>query len=304
MKEISVTDASDLRRYRTEIPNVVLSLGLTPFELALYVHLKRTAGDDGSCWKSTATLADESGMSTGMVIKAREGLKKPRVELDGKPLITDITDSSHPGRARHLITITGIWVENFASFDARQKSPHDVQKSCGDVQKSPHDIQKSPHDIKKEPLEERTSEEVCVTRSARSTPRRQAFPLNPVTKATRSPDAKQGSPPDANSQHPAVAAYLEVCGVLPNRQQRKDIIAEVTDLDRWRSVLTQFMREGQKAQRVDWTLERYANNGLRAVPAAPGVPPSETAEDKARKQEELKARARGGGASQGRSARA
>jgi hypothetical protein len=51
MSEIKARDAGDLRKYRTEIPNLVLELGLSPYALALYVHLKRTAGQDGACYK-------------------------------------------------------------------------------------------------------------------------------------------------------------------------------------------------------------------------------------------------------------
>lgn len=153
------TDNSREREWRTEVPNIVFSLGLTPFELTLYVHLKRTAGDDGGCWKSNVTLAKETGMSTGMVIKAREGLKRPQTALDGMALITDVEDSSKPGRARHLITINDIWTDNFAAYIARRKASRDEQKSPRDFQTSSGDIQKSPHDTKKEPVEERTNEE-------------------------------------------------------------------------------------------------------------------------------------------------
>jgi len=73
MSEIHGRDAGDLKKYRTEIPNVVFTLGLDPYALTLYCHLKRTTGaaDGGLCYKSTRTLADETGMSAGKVSEAR-----------------------------------------------------------------------------------------------------------------------------------------------------------------------------------------------------------------------------------------
>src|SRR5436190_23581930 len=94
----SVTDEGDLRAYYAAIPNIVLHLGLNPFELALYVHFKQAAGDKGGvCWKSRATIARESGMSSGMVTKARQALETKRRELGGRALIRVREDKSKTG---------------------------------------------------------------------------------------------------------------------------------------------------------------------------------------------------------------
>jgi len=105
----SVTDNGDLHRYRTEIPNIVFRLGLSPYELALYAHLKQTAGDGGQCWKSTSILARETGMSAGMVSKAKEGLTCPRRELDGNALVTVRQEQgTHGGKPRDHVTFTEV----------------------------------------------------------------------------------------------------------------------------------------------------------------------------------------------------
>lgn len=57
--------------------------------------------------------------------------------------------------------------------------------------------------------------------------------------------------------HPAVVLYREICSYKPNDQQQVSIISLVTNLDLYRDVLVQFMREGRPPKRVDWTLERY-----------------------------------------------
>jgi hypothetical protein len=74
----AIFDEGDLRKYRTEIPNMVYDIGLTPYEGWLYGHFKRVCGakPEGMCWKSVATLAKETGMSTGRVSEARRELER------------------------------------------------------------------------------------------------------------------------------------------------------------------------------------------------------------------------------------
>lgn len=142
----SVTDEGDLRQYYAAIPNIVLQLGLNPFELALYVHFKQAAGDKGGvCWKSRATIARESGMSSGMVTKARQALEKKRPQLGGRPLIRVKEESSKTGgKPTVQVTITNIWGANFAKFSP---SYHDVDTKHST---SPDDVQGVPpslHDV-------------------------------------------------------------------------------------------------------------------------------------------------------------
>lgn len=146
-----ITDSGDLRKYRTEIPNIIYSLGLTPFELALYNALKRTAGQNGTSRKSTPTLAKESGMSPGMVSKAKVGLAKPRPLLGNKPLIVINKEKNrNGGKAKDMIDIVDIWRENMAYFSKEQ-----VHQNEGQVHGV--NVTSSPSEIKKEPLEERTT---------------------------------------------------------------------------------------------------------------------------------------------------
>jgi hypothetical protein len=39
--------AREIRKYRTEIPNMVFDVGLTGNQIALYAHIKRRAGAEG-----------------------------------------------------------------------------------------------------------------------------------------------------------------------------------------------------------------------------------------------------------------
>lgn len=183
-----VTDEGNPRKYRTEIPNIVLTLGLTPYELTLYVHLKRTAGADGICWKSTATLARETGMSSGMISKAKLSLQRV-IEPLTKPLII-VSDEVNQkgGKPNHSITVTDVWLQNMAHFASSQdevandpRSPHERASSSGEVASSYSEFTSSPHEIRNKPQEEITLEEGTLEEPQRASPRADA-------RGTRLPD--------------------------------------------------------------------------------------------------------------------
>jgi hypothetical protein len=137
----AIEDEGDLKKYRTEIPNMVYDIGLTPYEGWLYGHFKRVCGakPDGMCWKSVATLAKETGMSTGRVSEARR-------ELERRGLIK-LEQPKGPGTTV-TVTIVDIWPQNMAryanpSYYERGSSPHEGGSSRGETKKEP---------FKKEPI--------------------------------------------------------------------------------------------------------------------------------------------------------
>ena len=156
----------DLRNYFAAIPNLVFKLGLSPYELTLYCHFKQAAGDDGGvCWKSRTTIARESGMSLGMVTKARVALERQRSELQGRPLITVTEEPNRAGgKPTCHVSITDIWSANMLRFTT---SPHDLaQPTSHSAQAtSPDDGQRhvttfatSPHGHKEEPFKKNQEE--------------------------------------------------------------------------------------------------------------------------------------------------
>lgn len=175
MAKHSFADHGDLRKYFAAIPNIVFTLGLNPYELALYAHFKQAAGDSGGvCWKSRATIAREAGMSAGMVTKARQALERSRSELNGASLITVQEEPSKTGgNPTCAVTITDVWPLNMAKYST---SPHDVATSHHDgeaLAPSPHDQRRhtvtlapSPHDLKEKPLK-KNQEEVMRQRGTR-----------------------------------------------------------------------------------------------------------------------------------------
>lgn len=120
-------DQSSLRKYRTEIPNLFLDIGLSPYEFTLYAHMKRTAGDNGECYKSTATLAKAVGCSVGKIKSARDAL------ID-RGLIT--AERPDDRRKTLIIRIIDWWPENMKHFscspDGDSRSPGEHECSCGD----------------------------------------------------------------------------------------------------------------------------------------------------------------------------
>lgn len=118
MAENKVIDLSSLHKFRTEIPNIVLDIGLTIYEKILYLELKRIAGDSGKCFMSNSNLAKKCGMSARHLIRCKKSLSVPRKELNGKALIV-IQEQKNPhtgGESTSLISITCVWEENFKSF--------------------------------------------------------------------------------------------------------------------------------------------------------------------------------------------
>lgn len=140
-------DDADLKRYRTEIPNMVYDIGMTPYEVALYGHFKRVCGaqEDGECWKSVATLAKETRMSAGRVSEARK-------ELARRGLIR--IEYTRPGGSV-TVTIVDIWPQNMARYapaatlqDMKAPSQYEGHPSRNP---SRHETKKEP---KKKPKEE------------------------------------------------------------------------------------------------------------------------------------------------------
>lgn len=145
-----VTDQGPSHKYRTEVPNLVLELGLRPFPLALYLHLKRTAGDGGQCEKTSRRIAAEmGGISVAAISAAKAELAVPREALGGKALIEvhPIADGKGTRFARDVITIVDVWPENMDRF-GRSADPAAVHIPNGEPPQSPptvHSMNRAVH---------------------------------------------------------------------------------------------------------------------------------------------------------------
>jgi len=88
--------------------------------------------------------------------------------------------------------------------------------------------------------------------------------------ATPPPRPPQAAPviPEACRDHPAVRAYVDALHETPNAVQAAQIAASVTDLDRWRQVLTDWQLNGWGERSVGKMLDRYQKGGAGASAAS------------------------------------
>lgn len=64
-----------LRTHYSMIPNIIDDLDLSPYDVRLYMHIKRVAGENGTCFQSLKTMSDACRMSRPMVCKSKERLE-------------------------------------------------------------------------------------------------------------------------------------------------------------------------------------------------------------------------------------
>jgi hypothetical protein len=169
-----IVDDSDLKKYRTEIPNIICDLGLTGAAQALYLQLKRTCGANGGVsWKGTKALAKSLRVSTGQITS----LKK---QLWGAGLINIEIEISKRGYNHH-ITIVDIWEMNLRYFmkdlsldeiktKLMRKEIAYPQIGCSNNEKGSSIIEDGCSDIERrnKPIEERTKEEDSAETSSSS----------------------------------------------------------------------------------------------------------------------------------------
>jgi len=145
-KRDEIIDKSDLRKYRTELPNLLDDMGLSVYAFRLYAHIKRVAGasENGRCYQGTRTMAEACKMSVGQVSKAKREL------LNANPALIEI----HPGEKGQsdTIFILDIWQENFARYSGQRCSPSERGCSPDEQGCSPSERGCSPGERKKEPM--------------------------------------------------------------------------------------------------------------------------------------------------------
>lgn len=104
----SERDDSDLRKYRTEIPNMADD-DLDPFQYRLYAHYKRVCGaTGGECYEGVRTTAERTKMSNEKVISTRQWLANNGwITIDQR------------AKGTFSITIVDRWGENFVRYSER-----------------------------------------------------------------------------------------------------------------------------------------------------------------------------------------
>lgn len=165
MSDVSfVSDEGDLRKYRTEIPNLIDDLGLSPHAYRLYGHMKRVCGAEpnGRCYQGTRTLAKHCKMSVGKISEAKK-------ELLAFRLITVETFPASENRPDE-VRILDIWRTNFERYAPRSEYEH--PSSNGEHPRSGGERKKEPR--KKQPIKKVLSEREKA-RERRRAQEREAF---------------------------------------------------------------------------------------------------------------------------------
>jgi len=115
-KENQVIDHDSLHRYRTEIPNILLDMELDPYELTLYLHLKRIAGDKGKCFASNKHLEEKTKISHWKLIHSKRILvQKGLIKITTRKKTNKSADTS-------LIEIIDLWPYNFEHFKKKKEA--------------------------------------------------------------------------------------------------------------------------------------------------------------------------------------
>ena len=232
-----LTDNSDLRKYRVELPNMVDDI-MDPFQARLYLHYKRVCGaGGGSCYESVRTTATKTQMSNEKVINAREWLAA-----------NGWIDLEQGSKNIYTITIVDRWVENFTRYGTvrnSERAPLEIPNTTvRNSERAPLEIskQRSNH-LKKEPIKKEPSKEVTTTTigthrdhsdhgggggSTKSFPIA-AAELKPAVKTTT-------TAPQADPRRKAQLALIAeiINDRLPSWNAHQSYAAALSTLDAWR----------------------------------------------------------------------
>lgn len=141
MTTYKIQDAGDLRKYYTQVPNMIDDAGLSLIAFRLYVHLKRVAGENGECYQSTSTLATACNMSAGAISKAKAELIKAE--------LIEIEVMKDKEKQYHSITIKDVWAKNLTTYtDSLSRGEHSL--SLSEQPRSPGETKNNP--IKNDPV--------------------------------------------------------------------------------------------------------------------------------------------------------
>lgn len=135
-----ISDPSDLKKYRTELPNLYDDAGLDVYEFRLLAHYKRV----GKCTEGLPTTAKKCNMSEGKASETRQALAD-------KGWISLQKVNMDKGRYRFIVTVIDRWVENFARYSGL--SVEEIAEQVKNASASPRESIPSPHEASPSPRE-------------------------------------------------------------------------------------------------------------------------------------------------------
>lgn len=118
--------------YRTETPNIIFKMGLSNSEIAVYLAIKRIAGDYGNCYCKRENLAKEANVSVRFLQMTVKKLLKIH-PLIKKPLLKLFRRKNDDGSSNtNLYLIVDIWRENGDFFKSLHKNKKTKPKKYPD----------------------------------------------------------------------------------------------------------------------------------------------------------------------------
>ena len=165
--------------FRTEIPNIIFELGMNPYCITVYLHLKKITGDGGQCWRSLKSLAEICQIGLTKLKECLDELSNNNC-LDC-PLITIIPRVKSDGsKDTNIILINDFWKINGDFYRAKEKDQIPRmggsqieggvgRQATGGVSRqatggrSPHGYKEQPS--KEDPCKEQTKQENVVCSS-------------------------------------------------------------------------------------------------------------------------------------------
>lgn len=210
-------------RYFAMIPNMATD-DLNPFQLALYVHYKRVAGENGQCEEGTRTTAQKTKMSMGKVNTTRRELAAL-----GYIVLTEPATKNNP-KETITIDIVNRWAENSARYDKKHGAAHEVNTNEGDDTSTVHVVNSTVHVVNTSPVStvhvvnERIIEEEKPAEKAKVTPPQPGETVTPTVSKKAAAAAYESQ---TETYALAFRAYEECFGLTLNpshADQIKDYI--------------------------------------------------------------------------------
>lgn len=126
-----VQEQNPLHIYFTIIPNIIYSLGLDVYELAVYSLMKRVAGEKGSCFMSVEQMAKTLKCSTRQIQNVKRSLSRPFNLLDGLSLITITRRKRENGSdSTDHVMIADIWGINMRELSTKKTENSQEKGGC------------------------------------------------------------------------------------------------------------------------------------------------------------------------------
>lgn len=124
--QVHVAEESSEKRYFTQVPNILLRMGFSPYVITYYLVLKSIADISNikTCFMCQQEIADMVGCSTRHIRTMDAILEKPYAEFGGKPLIVVTRQTNEKGeKMTNMIKIVDIWVESITAFEKELAKP-------------------------------------------------------------------------------------------------------------------------------------------------------------------------------------